>query len=334
MEGRPRARLAARALPPAGRERAGDPRGPRPAPAGGRLLCREPQLAGGLAVASPRRAGPRARRRRQRRGPARAGHRAGRGRLSEGPVHDALIALPFGLAIGILLGLVGAGGSILAVPVLVYVLGEPVKQATTESLLIVGLTALAGALTSAREHRVRWRVGLAFAAAGAAAAVVGTALNRLVGSSAILLGFGALLLAAAYAMTRAPDPRVRPPHVPARIGAAGAATGLLTGFFGVGGGFLIVPALTLGVCLPLALAVGTSLLVITLTSTTALAAHLASGGINVSLSAGFAGAAVAGAVAGSRLHARVREPVLRSLFAALLLAVGLAVTTWNLASIL
>ena len=95
-------------------------------------------------------------------------------------MHDALLAVPFGLAIGILLGLVGAGGSILAVPVLVYVLGEPVKQATTESLLIVGLTALVGTLAAARDRRVVWRVGLAFAAAGAVAAIAGTALNRLV----------------------------------------------------------------------------------------------------------------------------------------------------------
>src|SRR6478672_5141626 len=112
--------------------------------------------------------------------------------------------MPFGLAIGILLGLVGAGGSILAVPVLVYVLGEPVKQATTESLLIVGLTALVGTLGAARDRRVVWRVGLAFAAAGAIAAIAGTALNRLVQPTAILVGFAALLLAGAYAMARAP----------------------------------------------------------------------------------------------------------------------------------
>jgi uncharacterized membrane protein YfcA len=130
-------------------------------------------------------------------------------------------------------------------------------------------------------------------------------------------------------MGRPPSDPARPPHVSARIGAAGAATGLLTGFFGVGGGFLIVPALTLGVSLPLALAVGTSLLVIALTSGVALAAHLASGGLNPQLAAGFAGAAVVGAVAGQHLHTRVPETTLRRLFAALLLTVGLAVLLWN-----
>jgi uncharacterized membrane protein YfcA len=241
-------------------------------------------------------------------------------------MRDALLAVPFGLAIGLLLGLVGAGGSILAVPVLVYVLGEPVKQATTESLLIVGLTALAGALTAARAGRVQWRIGLAFAGVGALGAVAGTALNRAVDSTAIMAGFAVLLLAAAYAMGRAPADRPTPIAVPtARVAAAGAGTGLLTGFFGVGGGFVVVPALVLALGLPTSLAVGTSLLVIALTSAAALAAHLASGGVDMSLTAGFAVAAIAGAVVGAQLHPRVPEARLRRLFAALLVAVGVAV---------
>jgi uncharacterized membrane protein YfcA len=247
-------------------------------------------------------------------------------------MRDALLAVPFGLAIGILLGLVGAGGSILTVPVLVFVLGEPVKQATTESLLIVGLTALAGALTAARAGRVSWRIGLAFAGVGAVGAVAGTVLNRAVGSTAIMAGFALLLLVAAYAMGRAPANRPTRIAVPApRVAAAGAGTGVLTGFFGVGGGFVVVPALTLGLGLPTSLAVGTSLLVIALTSAAALAAHLASGGIDVSLTAGFAVAAIAGAVVGARLHPRVPETRLRRLFAALLVAVGVAVLVATLA---
>jgi uncharacterized membrane protein YfcA len=247
-------------------------------------------------------------------------------------MRDALLAVPFGLAIGILLGLVGAGGSILTVPVLVYVLGEPVKQATTESLLIVGLTALAGALTAARAGRVHWRIGLSFAGVGALGAAAGTALNRAVGSTAIMAGFAVLLLAAAYAMGRAPTGRAAPASVPAsRVAAAGAGTGVLTGFFGVGGGFVVVPALALGLGLPTSLAVGTSLLVIALTSAAALAAHLASGGIDVSLTAGFAVAAIAGAVVGAQLHPRVPETRVRRLFAALLVAVGVAVLVAALA---
>ena len=240
-------------------------------------------------------------------------------------MQDALLALPFGLGIGLLLGLVGGGGSILAVPILVYVLGEPVKQATTESLLIVGVTALAGALTASAGGRVQWRLGLAFAAVSAPAAVAGTALNRLVGARALLIAFGALLVAAAYGMTRhrTPGAETGGGDVPwPAVLAAGSATGLLTGFFGVGGGFVIVPALTIALGLPLANAVGTSLLVIALTSGVALAAHLASGAINSSLSLAFASTAVVGATAGARLHHRIPEPALRRLFAALLVAVA------------
>ena len=122
----------------------------------------------------------------------------------------ALLALPFGLAIGLLLALVGGGGSLLAVPVLVYLLGEPVKDATTESLLVVGTAAPVGAADHAQIGRVELRTALTFGAAGAAGALGGTALNRLVGGRSILLAFALLLLVAAIAMLRhAPESPTR-----------------------------------------------------------------------------------------------------------------------------
>jgi uncharacterized membrane protein YfcA len=122
-------------------------------------------------------------------------------------VSVALLALPFGLGIGLLLGLVGGGGSVLAVPVLVYVLDQPVKDATTESLLVVGSAALVGAVDHARIGRVQIRTALAFGAAGAIGAVGGTALNRLISGPALLLAFALLLVAAAVAMLlRREDP--------------------------------------------------------------------------------------------------------------------------------
>ncbi len=250
-------------------------------------------------------------------------------------MRDALLALPFGIAVGILLGLVGGGGSILAVPILVYVLGEPVKRATTESLLIVGLTALVGAFAAARAGRLRWRVGLAFAAAGIATSVAGTALNRLVSSQTILLGFAALLLLAAYAMLRRRPGRRSPAQTHAeaplwsRVAAAGATTGLLTGFFGVGGGFVIVPALALTLRLPMTLAIGTSLFVIALTSASAFAAHLASGSININLAAAFTAAALVGAFVGTRLHGHLPDTRLRQVFASLLLAISIFLIAKN-----
>src|SRR5687768_209221 len=89
------------------------------------------------------------------------------------------LAVPFGLALGVLLGVLGGGGSILAVPVLVYVLGEPVQTATTESLLVVGAAALVGAADYGRTGRVRVKTALAFGLAGASGSILGTALNRL-----------------------------------------------------------------------------------------------------------------------------------------------------------
>lgn len=244
---------------------------------------------------------------------------------------EALLALPFGLAIGLLLGVVGGGGSILAVPVLVYVLGEPVQDATTESLLVVGTAALVGAVDHSRFGRVDVRTGLTFGAAGVAGAVAGTGLNRLVGGRAILLSFAVLLLVAAFSMLRhTPEP---PAHgrKPSFVGVVpvGFGTGVLTGFLGVGGGFVVVPALVLLLGLPLALAVGTSLLVIAMTSGAALAAHLASGGIDWVIASTFAGAAIAGALAGRRVGTVVSPQRLRRLFALLLLALAVFVLARN-----
>jgi uncharacterized membrane protein YfcA len=220
-----------------------------------------------------------------------------------------LLALPFGVAIGVLLGLVGGGGSILAVPVLVYVLGQPVHAATTESLLVVGSAALVGAADHTRVGNVRIKTALAFGLAGSAGAIGGSALNRLVGGPIILLGFAALLLLAAYAMQRrrgfTAEP-IRRPQAQLPAAATGLLTGLLTGLFGVGGGFVIVPALVLLLGLPITLAVGTSLAIIALTSASALAAHLASGRIDWGIATAFAAAAIAGALVGRRLGGPAR----------------------------
>jgi hypothetical protein len=222
------------------------------------------------------------------------------------------------------------------VPVLVYLLGEPVKDATTESLLVVGTAALVGAADHARIGRVEARTGLTFGAAGAAGAIVGTALNRLVGGRSILLAFAVLLLVAAVAMLRRrPESPMRgsqPSFV--RVAPTGLGTGVLTGFFGVGGGFVIVPALVLLLALPLTLAVGTSLLVIALTSAAALAAHLASGSIDWLIATMFTGAAIAGALIGRRMGAIVSPQRLGQLVALLLVAIAVFLVAENLPPLL
>ena len=254
-------------------------------------------------------------------------------------MQHALLALPFGLVIGLSLGLVGGGGSILALPVLVYVLGEPVKGATTESLLIVGATALVGAVDHARAGRVRWRTATAVGAAGALGSLGGTALNRLVGSRAILLAFAVLLVVVAAAMVRSRgEPTRREVGAEGlglwlRIVPVGLATGLLTGFFGVGGGFAVVPALTLLLAVPLTAAVGTSLVVIAIASAAALAAHLSTGRIDWGVAVAFTAAAAAGALVGSRLGGRARPRRLAQVFAGVVVGVAVLLVAENVAAL-
>ena len=235
-----------------------------------------------------------------------------------------LLAIPFGVAVGILLGLLGGGGSILAVPVLVYVLGQKVHAATTESLIIVGATSAIAAVAHHRAGHVRWKPALVFSGAAAIGALAGTALNRLVEPEAILTSFALLLIVAAVGVVRGHSRTgSRSGHLLLRRALpVGFATGALTGFYGVGGGFLIVPALAVLLGVGFAGAIGTSLAVIALTSTAALVAHLASGGIDWPVTASFTAAAVIGALAGTRASERVPVRQLRFGFATLLVGVA------------
>lgn len=226
-----------------------------------------------------------------------------------------LLAIPFGLAIGLIVGAVGGGGAILALPVLVYVLDEPVGPATTASLIVVAVAASAGAGSLARSHAVCWRIALTFSAPAALASFPASVAAARVSGEALIVGFVPVMLAAAFATWQragagradqgggCPDPGLAP------VAAAGLAVGALTGFFGVGGGFVIVPALVLGFGLRFRRAVATSLVIITLTGTAALASHLAQGatldvGITLALALATAVGAVAGTLVGNRLPQR------------------------------
>jgi uncharacterized protein len=235
-----------------------------------------------------------------------------------------LLALVAGLGIGLALGGVGGGGSILTVPVLVYALGFTPHQATTASLVIVGLASASGAAGHARAGRVRGRTAVLFAAFAVPAAAAGAAASAAVSGRLLLVGFGILLLAAAWTIRRsAPAPLRRgADRRLVRTLAAGLGTGALTGFFGVGGGFLIVPALVVLLGLGMADAVGTSLAVIALTSVVALAVHLAATPIPWPPTLVFTAAAVLGAGAGARLGGLLPAERLTGAFAAL--AAGVA----------
>ncbi|HEU0023498.1 MAG TPA: sulfite exporter TauE/SafE family protein [Thermoleophilaceae bacterium] len=245
----------------------------------------------------------------------------------------AVAAIPFGLAIGVAIGTLGGGGSILAVPVLVYVLGEDVHAATTVSLVVVAAAALAGGLGHAREGHVCWRHAAAFTAAALPGVIAGTVAGEALSGDALIVAFAVIMLAGAGAtwrraataggdrtMTSTP---LCPPLRLTRDVSAGVMIGFLTGLLGVGGGFLIVPTLAIALALSMRLAVGTSLVIIAGTSAMGLAAHLLAGRVlDVDVTATMTVACVAGALAGAAIAARLSQRRLSQGFAALLTTVA------------
>lgn len=246
-----------------------------------------------------------------------------------------LVAAPvaFGIVIGLLLGLVGGGGSILTVPVLVYVLGLSPHEATATSLVIVGATAAAGLAPHMQADRVQWRTAVLFGAAGILGTFGGTWANRQVSGPMILLLFGILMLVVAARMVRRgmPDANVvREPQVWI-IPVAGLTVGLLTGFFGVGGGFVIVPALVLWLGLPMRVAVGTSLVIIAINSLAGAVAHRDDGAFNWMVAALFIAGGLLGGQLGARAVGRVNEEVLRRSFAGVMVSIALFLIVANAA---
>ena len=242
-----------------------------------------------------------------------------------------LLALLGALAIGLSLGLLGSGGSILTVPVLHYLIGQPEKLAIGGSLLVVGLIAAAACVPYARHRQVDWRNVAWFGLPGMAGAWLGAWLAHWVPGSTQLALFAGVMLAAAWRMLWAGVTH-RPDHEARRITvvAGGSAVGLLSGLVGVGGGFLIVPALVLLAGVPMASAVGTSLAVIALNSFTGFAKYLGvlgAQGLQLDWSVLLAVAAVGivGSFAGNRLGRRLPQATLRRVFGAFLVLMGLFV---------
>lgn len=247
------------------------------------------------------------------------------------------IALPvaFGVLIGILLGLVGGGGSILTVPILVYIVGLSPHDATATSLVIVGATALSSVLPHMQEGRVQWRTALLFGAAGIAGAFFGAWVNRQVSGSVMLLLFGVLMLVVAARMALGSSAALTTaqrssPHVLV-IPLAGLAVGVLTGFFGVGGGFVIVPALVLWLGLPMRVAVGTSLVIIAINSLAGAVAHRDDGEFNWMVALFFIAGGLLGGQLGARAVGRVNEKILKRGFAGLMVSIALFLIVANAA---
>ena len=242
-----------------------------------------------------------------------------------------LVAALFGLAIGLTMGALGGGGAVLAVPILVYVLGENVHAATTASLAVVAAGALAGGVGQVERGQVCWPQVAVFAPTAIVGAVVGTLGNDAVSGSALMTSFAILMLGASLFMWRKGDETdahdtACPPLRTVRTAAAGITVGALTGFFGVGGGFLVVPMLALAMRFPLRRAIGTSLVIVAFVSVVALAVHLARDAeVDTALTVVMAAAAAVGGYAGSRLSARLPTARLGHAFAVLVAAVAVYV---------
>jgi uncharacterized protein len=242
-----------------------------------------------------------------------------------------LIALSLGLAIGLALGMLGGGGAILVVPVLTYLLGQSPQEAATASLVIVTVAAIAGGVGQARNRNVCWRHAILFTAAALPAIVAGTAVGDAVSGRVLLGAFGVVMLVAAYAILRkqrtretAAGPTARCPALRPRWDVGfGALVGFLTGFLGIGGGFVVVPVLAVALHFPIRSAIGTSLAIITATGILGAAVHFAAGrGIDLEVTAAMTAAMVAGALVGVRAGQRVSETALTRAFAALVTVVA------------
>ena len=240
-----------------------------------------------------------------------------------------LLGLLLALLVGLSLGLLGGGGSILAVPIFVYVLGFSAKESIAMSLAVVGTTSLVGAIRHGRIGNLNLRVALVFGPFAMGGAYLGARLAVFVSGATQLAFFAIVMLLAALFMFRDRPPRrsgrlglERPALALALVVLEGLAVGVLTGLVGVGGGFLIVPALVLLTGLPMKEAVGTSLLVIAMNSVAGFAGYLPQVEVEWAFMAGFACVAVGGIWLGTHLVRSVAPHALRRAFAAFLLVMG------------
>jgi uncharacterized membrane protein YfcA len=242
-----------------------------------------------------------------------------------------ITAAAFGLLVGGLLGLVGGGGAILAVPALVYGVGIPLAAAIPSSLVVVGASSAVAVLPRLRSG-VNWRLALIIGAAGTATAYLGAMVNRMLDPKIMLLTFAAIMVLAGLRMLRTTRARGGACALPGggvnwrsclpKAVATGAVVGFLTGLLGVGGGFLIVPALSLVLGLPMALTVGSSLVVIVINSLAGFTAHLGDLHIDWAVTGVFAGAAMVASLAAGKFGTGIPDKMLKRGFGTLVLVIA------------
>lgn len=238
-----------------------------------------------------------------------------------------LLSLILGFGIGGSLGLLGGGGSILTVPALVYLIGQTPQAAVTTSLAIVGANSALGAFFHRSQGTLNWHVALLFGGSGMIMSYLSAGISKQFPAYVLMVAFAALMLIVGIILVRQKKAALAArPNEDLKLWkviVSGAAVGLLTGILGVGGGFLIVPALVMLVGLPMHHAVGTSLLVIAMNSAAGFLGHLDGTALDGALIVTFIAAGIAGTFAGSRLGKRLQPALLRQAFA--IFVIGLAV---------
>lgn len=239
-----------------------------------------------------------------------------------------VLAIALSVLIGVTLGLLGGGGSILTTPILIYGLGVETKAAIATSLIVVGITSIAALVQHARSGNVEWRTGLVFGAAGMVGAYAGGLIAGYVPATVLMLLFAGMMVATAVAMFRGRK-EVDAPRAQAqavwKVILDGLVVGVVTGLVGAGGGFLVVPALTLLGGLPMRKAVGTSLLVIAMKSFAGYAGHAAHVDIDFALAGVVSAAAVFGSLLGGQFAQKIAPELLRKGFAGFVLVMAVFV---------
>jgi uncharacterized membrane protein YfcA len=240
-----------------------------------------------------------------------------------------------GFAIGLSLGLLGGGGSILTVPALVYLVGQSPQAAVTASLVIVGANSAMGAFMHRSQGTLNWKVALVFGGTGMAMAYLAAGWSKAIPSLALMVMFAVLMLVVGLFMMLKPTPLGKDDGGRGWwvTVLSGGAVGLLTGFLGVGGGFLIVPALVMLVGLPFRQAVGTSLVVIAMNSLAGFLGHLHGPPIDIQVVAIFVTAGLTGAMVGARLARLLPPEHLRKAFAVFVIGLGLYLLVDNVAKL-
>lgn len=247
-----------------------------------------------------------------------------------------VLELALGFGIGLSLGLLGGGGSLLTVPALIYLAGQTPRAAVTTSLVIVGANSMVGALFHGSLRRLDWKVALVFGSAGMLVSYLSANISNQIAPELLLAAFAFLMIGiGTMLLTRQPKEEVFE-HVSKPLWlvlTSGAGVGLLTGIFGVGGGFLVVPALVMLVGLPVQVAVGTSLVVIAMNSAAGFLGHVGDGSIDWMVTLVFTSSGLLGTFSGMKLSQRLSSSKLQKAFAVFVIALAAFLLIDNLSKL-